>query len=523
MALPGGPLEICFSFDTTLSMTSYVNQVKARLQDMVQKLKSDVPGIKMSLFAHGDYFQKLYNNNNPYVTKYVDFTDDVAELCTFIKDAVPTAGGDWDECYELVMKEAREQLTWTPGTNRVLVMIGDARPHQPNHYGTKFDGEKIDWTDEVKKLLESNIRCYGVYCKTGWSRTKDKDFFQSLSELGGGSFLELEKFDSVFDFMMAICYREQGEDALFAYEAEVKRRAGGAAKDVHHMFTTLKKSVSNASTEGLKKAASIHKTRTASKTPAAPRGKRNTGFNGKKMPIGAKKQTKTVSKQKGKHTVQTRAGETGPAQRTRQKTAFLKSLEKSKKHAAGQKCDLNKLSQCKPIAVKRLRREKVPETNFALRYFPWSSWKVVISKNAKGGLVRKFENQNGKKKTAEYAAQTIFDGKTKCPALYEFAVRVPGCTKKVVYVKSSPGFASCFWRTALFPSSSLRKQVDNIIRNQAGDILVRRLVLKKFKKYTEVPSIVKNYDYVWVPEEGEEKYRQLKYDPYVISEEMEVD
>lgn len=92
MYLPGGALEICFSFDTTISMTSYVDQVKARLQDMVQKLKSDIPGIRIALFAHGDYYQKEYKNKNPYVTRHIDFTDDIPELCKFIKDSVPTTG-----------------------------------------------------------------------------------------------------------------------------------------------------------------------------------------------------------------------------------------------------------------------------------------------------------------------------------------------------------------------------------------------------------------------------------------------
>ena len=90
--LPGGPLEICFSFDTTLSMTTYVDQVKARLQDMVQRLKSDIPGIRIALFAHGDYYQPKYDNKCPYVTRHIDFTDDVSNLCTFIQQAVPTEG-----------------------------------------------------------------------------------------------------------------------------------------------------------------------------------------------------------------------------------------------------------------------------------------------------------------------------------------------------------------------------------------------------------------------------------------------
>ena len=92
MMLPGGPLEICFSFDTTISMTSYVDQVKARLQDMVQKLKSDIPGIKIALFAHGDYYQPSFKNTSPYVTRHIDFSDNIPKLCKFIKDSVPTNG-----------------------------------------------------------------------------------------------------------------------------------------------------------------------------------------------------------------------------------------------------------------------------------------------------------------------------------------------------------------------------------------------------------------------------------------------
>ena len=63
------------------------------------------------------------------------------------------AGGDWEECYELVMKQSREGLSWTPGTNKILVMIGDARPHPPKDYGVYFKEEKLNWREEAKSLL----------------------------------------------------------------------------------------------------------------------------------------------------------------------------------------------------------------------------------------------------------------------------------------------------------------------------------------------------------------------------------
>jgi tRNA U34 5-carboxymethylaminomethyl modifying GTPase MnmE/TrmE len=48
-------MEICFSFDTTGSMSSCIAQVKGRVQDLIQRLQADIPGIRMAVVAHGDY------------------------------------------------------------------------------------------------------------------------------------------------------------------------------------------------------------------------------------------------------------------------------------------------------------------------------------------------------------------------------------------------------------------------------------------------------------------------------------
>ena len=71
-----------------------------------------------------------------------------------------TGGGDWEECYELVLNETREKLSWTPGTQRSLVMIGDAIPHRPSYPMNK---KKLDWKVEAQKLLnEVGVKIYAV-------------------------------------------------------------------------------------------------------------------------------------------------------------------------------------------------------------------------------------------------------------------------------------------------------------------------------------------------------------------------
>lgn len=93
---------------------------------------------------HGDYCDR----HSSFVTKYIDFSTDLKELCQWVKNVGSTGGGDSDECYELVFQEI-QSLTWTPGTQRALVMIGDAHPHDVNYPDNEL---KLDRKQEVEEL-----------------------------------------------------------------------------------------------------------------------------------------------------------------------------------------------------------------------------------------------------------------------------------------------------------------------------------------------------------------------------------
>ena len=73
---------------------------------------------------------------------------------------IGVGGGDWEECYELVLHETRTKLSWTPDTQRSLVMIGDAIPHSPSY---PLNSLKLDWKKEAKDLADQlGVRIYSV-------------------------------------------------------------------------------------------------------------------------------------------------------------------------------------------------------------------------------------------------------------------------------------------------------------------------------------------------------------------------
>ena len=140
------PLQVVFSFDTTGSMSAALKEVRARLTEMLQRLKADIPAVTAAVLAHGDYCDE----GSTYITKHIDFTDDWPKLVDFVNNVEPTGGGDEPEAYEVMLRLVRRDLVWGPGSQRVLVVIGDAYPHPPDFPENK---EWIDWKEEALMMF----------------------------------------------------------------------------------------------------------------------------------------------------------------------------------------------------------------------------------------------------------------------------------------------------------------------------------------------------------------------------------
>eukprot|EP01117_Protostelium_nocturnum_P001180 TRINITY_DN114_c0_g1_i2.p1 TRINITY_DN114_c0_g1~~TRINITY_DN114_c0_g1_i2.p1 ORF type:complete len:333 (-),score=113.91 TRINITY_DN114_c0_g1_i2:154-1152(-) len=119
-------VEIVFSFDTTGSMASCIQQVRAKLKESIERLTKDIPSIRIGIIAHGDYC------DGANVIKTIDLTGDAEELVKFVNNAGSTGGGDAPEAYEYALRKANE-FSWTGGCSKALVVIGDDVPHPPGY------------------------------------------------------------------------------------------------------------------------------------------------------------------------------------------------------------------------------------------------------------------------------------------------------------------------------------------------------------------------------------------------------
>lgn len=190
--------EIVFSFDTTGSMYSCLEEVRSQLRELIQDLKRNIPGIKIAIFAHGDYCDA----GSTYVTKYINFTNDADRLCNFVRDVERTGGGDTPECYELVMREVQEKLSWSSGSQRSLVLIGDAPPHEASE---AQNTRHLDWKSEAVRLRNMNIKIYSVECHGSYI-----EFYQHIASQTFGFYMPLSDIKEVKTLLKSICFREAG-------------------------------------------------------------------------------------------------------------------------------------------------------------------------------------------------------------------------------------------------------------------------------------------------------------------------
>ncbi|KAL8563759.1 hypothetical protein ACOMHN_058275 [Nucella lapillus] len=486
---PGGLIEIVFSFDTTGSMSSCIDEVRGRVGDMMQRLQADIPGIRIGVIAHGDYCDA----ENFYVIKWIDFGASLPELTDFVQTISGTGGGDFEECYELAMARAQTELSWTPGSQRSLVMIGDAIPHDLSFYNNR--DEKLNWEEEARKLAAMDVKIYAVQAL---NNSRSTSFYQALARLTGGRHLKLDQFNNIFDMLMVLCYNERGSAFVQAYEDEVRTREGpaGLQRDLERLFSTIRGGKPGEAAKGAK-----------GKTKAAPAAK------GKGKAAATKGKGKaTAVKGKGKGTKTKAASKaSAKAAATNAKGKGVKSVKGRKPtKAAGKKKTKTTKTKSKKLVpgVTRKFREAVKDEDFGkgscLKKVKWTDWfKAIIPSlpKPKGKLAWNFKPRSLNRRTAHRTGLrnlNILKDRNNAPAIYEFAVQLKAKKRYVVYFKTCSIWRLYLkWDTNLLNDYHLHPEVNAVLK-AGGQIWMRRGNVESDQQLTEVRGHVnKLYDYAW--------------------------
>jgi hypothetical protein len=180
-------LDVMFVVDATGSMDWAIDEVRARIADIVDAVRSLVPVARFGVVAYRDY------DDPEFLTRSQPLTFSLVKLSRFLTALEAVGGGSWQEAITAGM-EVAAGANWRPGARRVVVIIGDAPPHQDSfdrllaltrdlvRQGGQVSTLDVS-NDSNPALIEASL---GRKVNRALYRNKPMLQFQAIADAGGG-------------------------------------------------------------------------------------------------------------------------------------------------------------------------------------------------------------------------------------------------------------------------------------------------------------------------------------------------
>lgn len=117
-------LDVVFVVDSTGSMDWVLQEVRARIVDIVDAVRLLVPISRFGVVVYRDV------GSPDYVTRIQPLTFSLDKLSNFLVSVRAAGGGDMAEAVDQGLRVAIEQGGWRMGAKKVMIIVGDAPPHQ---------------------------------------------------------------------------------------------------------------------------------------------------------------------------------------------------------------------------------------------------------------------------------------------------------------------------------------------------------------------------------------------------------
>ncbi len=222
--------EVVFIMDTTGSMNPCIANVRNHIEKTCEELFKDIPNLKIGLIAHGDYC----DGDNCY--KLLPLTDDKEKIFEFVRTAPNTGGGDAEECYELALNLARGMGWSKDGSGKMVVMIGDAPPHEPSY---NLNKDNLDWRVELNALKEAGINVYPLQCLYSEYSGAANNFWSSIAEICNTPLLKLDDFVDASSVLSSYTHATLGPEAFADYETKLYA-TGNVSKNAMEINSMLR-------------------------------------------------------------------------------------------------------------------------------------------------------------------------------------------------------------------------------------------------------------------------------------------
>lgn len=166
-------IEVMFVIDTTGSMGDEIRYLKEEISDVIGRIKAETGAdVLLAIMVYRD-------EGDDYVTRYSDFTTDIAKQQEFLSKQDAAGGGDFEEAVDQALTEAVEKQ-WTTNATKLIVHVADAPAH---------DDVVGKWQQAAATAAENGIRIVSV--ASSGIDSKTEYFFRSQSLMTNGAYIWL--------------------------------------------------------------------------------------------------------------------------------------------------------------------------------------------------------------------------------------------------------------------------------------------------------------------------------------------
>jgi hypothetical protein len=187
-------LDAAILIDTTSSMRDVIEEARRDANQIVTAVQAFAPEARFAIAAVGDYAAPdplaapagKYGTvgDEPWKVNQ-DLTPDANRVQGGIRDLPSQNGGDDAEAYLRALYET-QFLDWHDGSQRLVVLIGDAAPHEPDpgRDGVENTADDLSQAGVLAQLKSAGIAVLAIYTSDG-----ARAFFeQAARETGGEAF-----------------------------------------------------------------------------------------------------------------------------------------------------------------------------------------------------------------------------------------------------------------------------------------------------------------------------------------------
>lgn len=229
-------LDLCFVVDTTGSMDEEIDNAKAHMVDILQSLSEKTEDYRVAVVDYRDFADRTSDYDDYPSCVRTDFSDNNEVIADAIYSLNLGFGGDDEETVYSGIAAALG-LSWRAGSKKVIIVIGDAAPLDPEPYtGYTYDTivkalynadifVDVDASDSIA-LGEAAESLINVYSIGSLASDAASDFFRDISDSTGGFYSDLSSADMVSEAIresidsIEIKVREIGLDFGDEYQGE---------------------------------------------------------------------------------------------------------------------------------------------------------------------------------------------------------------------------------------------------------------------------------------------------------------